>query len=111
MALEVRLPRRGIGPGAMLAAALLGLLAGDATRPPSQQLATRAAIDGIDVYRATVSPILARTHLVVCRYEPTCSLYGREAIARYGFPKGFLLAADRIVRCNPFARGGEDPVP
>jgi uncharacterized protein len=111
MAVEIRALRRGIGPRAMILAALAGLLAGDATRPPQRQIVTHAAVDAIDLYRATISPILARTHLVVCRYQPTCSVYGREAIERYGFPRGFLLSAGRILRCNPFVKGGEDPVP
>jgi uncharacterized protein len=75
------------------------------------QFAARAAVAAIDVYRETVSPMLARTGIVRCRFEPTCSAYGREAIARYGSPRGFALAAGRILRCHPWAKGGADPVP
>jgi len=71
----------------------------------------RVVLLSIDGYRATVSPLLARSRLVVCRFHPTCSAYGREAVARYGVPKGLLLAAGRVLRCHPFAKGGEDPVP
>ena len=46
-----------------------------------------------------------------CRYFPTCSQYGIEAIEKYGVLKGGLLTAWRILRCNPFAKGGYDPVP
>lgn len=46
-----------------------------------------------------------------CRYIPTCSQYAMEAIEKYGAGKGLLLAIWRILRCNPFSRGGFDPVP
>ncbi len=46
-----------------------------------------------------------------CKYIPTCSQYAIEAIERYGALKGGLLAAWRILRCNPFSKGGFDPVP
>ena len=43
--------------------------------------------------------------------RPTCSQYGLEAIQKYGAVKGSLLACWRILRCNPFSKGGYDPVP
>ncbi|MCD7762822.1 MAG: membrane protein insertion efficiency factor YidD [Lachnospiraceae bacterium] len=46
-----------------------------------------------------------------CPYTPTCSQYGLEAIEKYGAVKGSAMAAWRIMRCNPFSRGGYDPVP
>ena len=46
-----------------------------------------------------------------CKYIPTCSQYALEAIEKYGALKGGLLAAWRILRCNPFSKGGFDPVP
>ena len=46
-----------------------------------------------------------------CPYIPTWSQYGLEAIEKYGAFKGSLLAAWRILRCNPFSKGGYDPVP
>ena len=46
-----------------------------------------------------------------CKYVPTCSQYAIEAIEKYGALKGGLLAAWRILRCNPFSKGGFDPVP
>ena len=46
-----------------------------------------------------------------CKYYPTCSNYAIEAIERFGALKGFFLALCRVLRCNPFSRGGYDPVP
>jgi hypothetical protein len=90
---------------------VIGLLAGDALRPVPTQGSARLAIASIDLYRATVSPALGSSGLIRCRFEPTCSAYGREAIALYGLPRGFALAAGRVLRCHPWAAGGADPVP
>jgi len=46
-----------------------------------------------------------------CKYIPTCSEYGIEAIEKYGALKGGILTIWRILRCNPFSKGGYDPVP
>ena len=46
-----------------------------------------------------------------CRFQPTCSHYGYEAIERHGILMGYALTVWRLVRCNPFNRGGLDPVP
>lgn len=46
-----------------------------------------------------------------CKFIPTCSQYGIEAIEKYGALKGGLLTIWRILRCNPFSKGGYDPVP
>jgi uncharacterized protein len=102
-------PRGALAP--VLLAALAGLAFGDCVKPPADQVGARLAIGGIDAYRATLSPALERAGFIRCRFRPTCSAYGREAILRYGLPKGGALAATRILRCNPFAKGGEDPVP
>ncbi len=67
----------------------------------------RCAVAILDFYKRFLSPLLPRA----CRFEPTCSVYAREAIARHGFGRGVWLAARRILRCNPFHRGGLDPVP
>ena len=61
----------------------------------------------IRFYQRFVSPALPPA----CRFVPSCSEYGYEAIAKYGIIKGGGLAAWRILRCNPFGRGGYDPVP
>jgi putative membrane protein insertion efficiency factor len=46
-----------------------------------------------------------------CRYRPTCSAYGKIAVQKYGAVLGGVLAGDRILRCNPFSKPGDDPVP
>jgi putative membrane protein insertion efficiency factor len=46
-----------------------------------------------------------------CKFYPTCSKYSIEAIEKYGAFKGGILALRRILRCNPFSKGGYDPVP
>ncbi len=102
---------RGRGLVSLTLAALLGFFCADALEPPQAQVGTRLALFAIDSYRATVSPLLRRSHLIACRFHPTCSAYGREAIARYGIPRGVALAGWRVLRCQPFAKGGEDPVP
>ena len=61
----------------------------------------------IKLYQKYISP-MKRTR---CPSIPTCSQYGLEAIEKYGALKGSLLAAWRILRCNPFSHGGIDPVP
>jgi len=101
--------RGGLAP--VVLAACLGLCAGDALRPPENQAGARVALAVIGGYRAAISPLLQRTHLVRCRFRPTCSGYGREAITRFGWVKGGVLTASRILRCQPFAKGGDDPVP
>jgi hypothetical protein len=67
----------------------------------------RALLSLIWLYKRAISPYLGNC----CRFMPTCSDYATEAIVRYGALKGFGLAARRILRCNPFCRGGYDPVP
>ena len=64
-------------------------------------------IGGIRVYRLVLSGWLGGQ----CRFLPTCSRYAEEAIATHGAVRGSALAARRILRCNPFGRGGLDPVP
>ena len=67
---------------------------------------TWLALRLIRFYQRFVSPALPPS----CRFVPTCSEYGYEAIAKYGIIKGGRLAVWRVLRCNPFGRGGYDPV-
>ena len=67
---------------------------------------TWLALHSIRLYQRFVSPALPPS----CRFVPTCSDYGYEAIAKYGIIKGGRLVVWRILRCNPFGRGGYDPV-
>lgn len=57
-------------------------------------------------YKRQVSPLLPPA----CRYTPTCSEYALEAVERHGVLKGIALAARRLLSCNPWSRGGYDPV-
>ena len=62
----------------------------------------------IRAYQIVVSPTLPPN---TCRYYPTCSHYGYQAVYKYGAIKGSWMAFKRILRCNPFSHGGYDPVP
>ncbi len=62
----------------------------------------------IQFYQKYLSPLKGRG---TCIYTPTCSQYAIEAYQKYGVLKGSLLAIWRILRCNPFSKGGYDPVP
>jgi putative membrane protein insertion efficiency factor len=69
-------------------------------------LAARIAAAPIRLYQRVISPALPRR----CKYEPTCSAYAVQAIRELGPLKGIVVAAWRLLRCNPFSRGGYDPV-
>jgi putative membrane protein insertion efficiency factor len=73
----------------------------------SPKASTRAVVALLDVYKRFLSPLLPPA----CRFTPTCSLYAREAILRYGLARGGALALKRLLRCHPFHPGGFDPVP
>ena len=61
----------------------------------------------IKFYKKSISPLSKSK----CKYYPTCSSYGLEAIEPHGVLKGGLLTIWRVIRCNPFSKGGYDPVP
>jgi len=65
------------------------------------------ALKVLRFYKRRLSPMLPPS----CRFVPTCSEYAMEAIERYGLSKGGWMALKRLARCNPFCKGGYDPVP
>jgi putative membrane protein insertion efficiency factor len=66
----------------------------------------RLAVLPIRVYQRVVSPALGSR----CKYYPSCSEYAAQAIGRFGILRGLVLAAWRLLRCNPWSHGGFDPV-
>jgi uncharacterized protein len=78
------------------------------------RLPRRIAQAMIVLYQKTLSPdhswISRVIRMRACRYTPTCSEYTHDAIGKYGIIKGSLMGAWRIARCNPWSRGGYDPV-
>ncbi len=64
------------------------------------------AIAPIRVYQRTISQVIGPR----CRYYPSCSEYAVQAIRSYGILRGIVLAAWRLLRCNPWSHGGVDPV-
>ena len=63
----------------------------------------------ISFYKKYISPIFHSLG-VRCKYYPTCSEYTKQAIEKYGFFKGIFLGFIRILKCNPFSKGGYDPL-
>jgi uncharacterized protein len=61
----------------------------------------------VRVYIVFLSPFFGGA----CKFYPSCSNYAHEAIAKHGARRGFVLAAQRLLRCRPFTKGGFDPVP
>ncbi|MBN9134129.1 MAG: membrane protein insertion efficiency factor YidD [Nitrosospira multiformis] len=68
---------------------------------------SRIIIAFIRLYQYCLSPFLGPS----CRFSPSCSHYACEALARHGVARGLILSVWRIMRCNPWSRGGYDPVP
>ena len=67
----------------------------------------RVALWAIRGYQRGISPLLPPS----CRFVPSCSDYGYQAIEKYGIIRGGAMTVWRILRCNPFNKGGYDPVP
>jgi putative membrane protein insertion efficiency factor len=66
----------------------------------------RLAILPIRLYQRLISPVVGSR----CKYYPSCSEYGAQAISRFGILRGLVLAGWRLLRCNPWSHGGFDPV-
>lgn len=66
----------------------------------------KLALFFISFWQVCISPFLGNN----CRFEPTCSKYTSEAISHYGLIKGSFMGICRILRCNPFFKGGKDPL-
>jgi putative membrane protein insertion efficiency factor len=75
--------------------------------PRAAHVPARAAAGLLGLYKRFLSPLLPRA----CRFEPTCSVYAKQAIERHGLGRGGALAIRRLLKCQPFHRGGFDPVP
>jgi uncharacterized protein len=71
-----------------------------------KRLLTVVLLAPIRAYQRLISPALPRR----CKYYPTCSAYAVDAVREFGALRGALLAAWRLLRCNPFSHGGYDPV-
>ena len=64
-------------------------------------------LDFLKLYKTLLSPLFPPA----CRFTPTCSEYAAQAVEKYGAFRGTWLASKRILRCQPFCRGGHDPIP
>ncbi len=69
-------------------------------------MAKKIIVKALGLYKTYISPFFISS----CRFYPSCSEYAKQAVEIYGPGKGIVLAAWRILRCNPFSRGGYDPV-
>lgn len=69
----------------------------------------RICIFLLKIYKKLISPMFYAIG-VRCKYHPTCSEYMKQAIEKYGVSKGLFLGIKRLLKCNPFSRGGYDPL-
>lgn len=83
------------------------VLKGGVPKGEPRSVLARPLVWLIRLYQVTISPILGP----VCRYYPSCSAYGVTALERHGLVRGTWLTVRRVLRCNPWARGGVDHVP
>ncbi|HEX9986028.1 MAG TPA: membrane protein insertion efficiency factor YidD [Thermoanaerobaculia bacterium] len=91
------------------AALLVALMIHDFAVPPGRSYSARAAVAAIDQYRAHVSGHLKGR--VFCRFQPTCSAYGREVFRKYGFAVGAWKTTVRLARCGPWTPMGTVDLP
>lgn len=88
----------------MVGIVTLGVLLLDVLLPRKYEITTNVVVAAIVAYRGTISPLL--TGRVVCRFEPTCSAYGLEAVREDGAVAGGARTAWRIARCGPWTEQG-----
>ena len=91
-------------------AIIAACVAFDLSRPPQSQWSTRAFLTAINLYQATLSPLMPAMG-VNCRFTPTCSHYGEESIRRHGALVGSVRACWRVLRCGPWTPAGTDDPP
>ncbi len=96
--------RQGSRAKLILLVVIALLVLHDFAVPPRDAVGTRAALAAIASYQAHVSPHL--TGVVECRFKPTCSHYGQQAIAKYGLLRGGLKTVGRLARCGPWTKLG-----
>ena len=72
---------------------------------------TRVMIGLVRLYQIAISPVLVAITGPSCRFSPSCSNYAIEALGKHGAFRGSWYALRRVVRCQPFSKGGYDPVP
>jgi uncharacterized protein len=75
--------------------------------PKVQHIPRRTLMVLVQAYRLLFKAWLGSA----CRFEPTCSAYALQALARHGAAKGVVLTGKRLLRCHPYCQGGHDPVP
>jgi len=68
------------------------------------------AVGIVAIYRAAISPVIHAMNGPACRFEPSCSVYARDAVAEHGILRGGVMAIWRVARCNPIGGHGFDPV-
>ena len=79
-------------------------------QPPRRQVTTWVVLTTIDIYQATLSPLMPGMG-VNCRFTPTCSHYGEAVIRKHGAVKGLGLTFWRILRCGPWTEAGTEDLP
>jgi len=102
---------RGRWLATVLTLCVVGAAAFDARQAPAARWSTHAALTGIRLYQATLSPLYARIG-VQCRFTLSCSHYGAAVVERYGVVRGGWLGVRRVARCGPWTPAGTvDPPP
>jgi uncharacterized protein len=81
-------------------------MSAETARPESSNLIRRVVVALLRAYQRWISPAFGPR----CRYYPSCSEYAVQAVQRFGILRGLVLAAWRLLRCNPLSHGGFDPV-